>query len=172
MDSALFGIVRMWRRLEETLPTLSARFVTAITESARPLHAAATIGCASTGNARRRAHHREGARTEWQLPSCGRPVPFRKHIPMRRRIMEGMLMATSLVLLWLIILAIDERAGTQMLQVVQGSVSRNGVMATEVTNTATHVTRTAWELSFIYGPLMTFAAVAIVLVVVMKATTK
>jgi hypothetical protein len=91
---------------------------------------------------------------------------------MRRRIMEGMLIATSLVLLWLIILAIDDRAGTQMLQVVQGSVSRNGVVATEVTNTATHVTRTAWELSFIYCPLMTFAAVAIVLVVVMKATTK
>ena len=86
--------------------------------------------------------------------------------------MEGMLIATSLVLLWLIILAIDDRAGTQVMQVVQGSVSRNGVVATRLTNTASHVTRSAWELSFIYGPLMTFAAVALVLVVVMKATTK
>src|SRR6187397_2876595 len=104
--------------------------------------------------------------------SDGRPVPFRKHIPMRRRIMEGMLIATSLVLLWLIILAIDERAGTQMLQAVQSGVTRNGVVATELSNTATHVTRSAWELSFIYGPLMTFAAVALVLVVVMTRTTK
>ena len=86
--------------------------------------------------------------------------------------MEGMLIATSLVLLWLIIMAIDDRAGTQVMQVVQGSVSRNGVVATELTNTASHVTRSAWELSFIYGPLMTFAAVAIALVVVMKVTTK
>jgi hypothetical protein len=45
-------------------------------------------------------------------------------------------------------------------------------VATELTNTATHVTRSAWELSFIYGPLMTFAAVALVLVVVMTRTTK
>ena len=86
--------------------------------------------------------------------------------------MEGMLIATSLVLLWLIILAIDERAGSQMLQAVQSGVTRNGVVATELSNTATHVTRSAWELSFIYGPLMTFAAVAIALVVVMKVTTK
>jgi len=86
--------------------------------------------------------------------------------------MEGMLIATSLVLLWTIILAIDERAGTQVLQAVQSGVSRNGAAATEISNTATHITRSAWELSFIYGPLMTFAAVAIVLVVVMKATTK
>ena len=86
--------------------------------------------------------------------------------------MEGMLIATSLVLLWTIILAIDERAGTQVLQAVQSSVSRNGAAATEISNTATHVTRSAWELSFIYGPLMTFAAVALVLVVVMTRTTK
>jgi hypothetical protein len=104
--------------------------------------------------------------------SGGGPVPFRKHIPMRRRIMEGMLIVASLVLLWLIILAIDERAGQQMLQAVQSGVSRNGVVATELGNTATHVTRSAWELSFIYGPLMTFAAVALVLVVVMTRTTK
>ncbi len=41
-------------------------------------------------------------------------MPFRTHIPVRRRIMEGMLVATSLVLLWLIILAIDGRAGAQI----------------------------------------------------------
>ena len=73
---------------------------------------------------------------EWQLPfRSATPVPFRKHIPVRRRIMEGMLVATSLVLLWLIILAIDERAGKQVPQAVQTSVSRNGGATTEISNT-------------------------------------
>jgi hypothetical protein len=76
MASALFGIVRARRRLKETLTTLSARFVTAITESASHLHAAATIGCASAGNARRRAHDREGSDAEWQLPFVWRTCAF------------------------------------------------------------------------------------------------
>ena len=83
-----------------------------------------------------------------------------------------MLVATSLVLLWLIILAIDGRAGAQMAQAVKTSVATNGGVATQLSNTASHVSRSAWELSFIYGPLMTFAAVALVLVVIMNRTTK
>ena len=86
--------------------------------------------------------------------------------------MEGLLAATSLVLLWLIILAIDARAGVQVAQAVKTSVSSNGAVAAQLTNTASHVTRSAWELSFIYGPLMTFAAVAVVLLVVMNRTTR
>lgn len=86
--------------------------------------------------------------------------------------MEGLLVATSLILLWLIILTIDDRAGEQMAAAVKTSVTTNGGVANQLTDTASHVTRSAWELSFIYGPLMTFAAVAIVLVVVMKVTTK
>ena len=86
--------------------------------------------------------------------------------------MEGLLAATSLVLLWLIILAIDGRAGAQVANAVRTSVATNGGVATQLSDTASHVTRSAWELSFIYGPLMTFAAVALVLMVVMKATTK
>jgi hypothetical protein len=81
MASALFGIVRVRRHLVETLTTLSARFVTAITESARQLHAAATIGCASTGNARRRAHEREGISAEWQLPFVPRTCAFSQTHP-------------------------------------------------------------------------------------------
>lgn len=83
-----------------------------------------------------------------------------------------MLVATSLVLLWLIILAIDGRAGAQMAQAVKTSVATNGGVATQLSSTASHVTRSAWELSFIYGPLMTFAAIALVLVVVMNRTTR
>lgn len=86
--------------------------------------------------------------------------------------MEGMFVATSLVLLWLIIMAIDDRAGMLMMETVKSGVSGNSVVATELTNTASHVTRTAWDLSFVYGPLMTFAAIALVLVVVMTRTTR
>ena len=86
--------------------------------------------------------------------------------------MEGLLVATSLVLLWLIILAIDGRAGAQVAAAMKTSVATNGGVAMQLSDTASHVSRSAWELSFIYGPLMTFAAVALVLVVVMKVTTK
>ena len=86
--------------------------------------------------------------------------------------MEGLLAATSLVLLWLIILAIDPRAGHQVVTAVKGSVARNGGVAMQLSDTASHVTRSAWELSFVYGPLMTFAAVAAVLLIVMTRTSK
>ena len=86
--------------------------------------------------------------------------------------MEGLLAATSLVLLWLIILAIDSRAAEQVTAAMKSTVATNGGVASQLSDTASHVTRSAWELSFIYGPLMTFAAVAIVLLVVMKVTTK
>ena len=49
-------------------------------------------------------------------------MPFRSHIPLRRRIMEWMLVATSLVLLWLIILAIDGRASAQIADAMKTSV--------------------------------------------------
>ena len=83
-----------------------------------------------------------------------------------------MFVATSLVLLWLIILAIDGRAGSQMAAAVKSGMATNGGVATQFSNTASHVTRSVWELSFVYGPLMTFGAVAIVLVVIMTRTTK
>ena len=86
--------------------------------------------------------------------------------------MEGLLVATSLVLLWMIILAIDSRAGEQVAARMKTSVATNGGVAMQFSETASHVSRSAWELSYVYGPLMTFAAVALVLMVVMKATTK
>ena len=98
-------------------------------------------------------------------------MAFRRHVPVRRRIMEGMFVATSLVLLWLIIMAIDNRAAEQMMQAMRTNMSTQGNVAMQLSNTANHVTRSAWELSFVYGPLMTFAAVALVLVAVMTRTT-
>ncbi len=85
--------------------------------------------------------------------------------------MEGLFVATSLGLLWLIILAIDDRAGILIVDAVKTGFVHNGAVANEFRNTATHVTRSAWELSFVYGPLMTFATIALVLVVVMTRTT-
>ncbi len=86
--------------------------------------------------------------------------------------MEGIFVATSLVLLWLIILAIDERAGQQVAAAVTSGIARNGGVATQMTDTAGHVTRSVWELTFVYGPLMTFGLIAIVLVVILNRTTR
>lgn len=83
-----------------------------------------------------------------------------------------MFVATSLALLWLIILAIDSRAGDHLVRAVSTSVTANGGVATQLSGSVGHVTRSAWELSFIYGPLMTFGAVAIVLVLIMNRTTR
>jgi hypothetical protein len=86
--------------------------------------------------------------------------------------MEGMLVATSLVLLWLIILAIDGRASAQIAGAVKTSVSTNGGAMRQISDSATHVTRSAWEMSYLYGPLMTFGAVAAILLVVMNRASK
>ena len=86
--------------------------------------------------------------------------------------MEGLFVATSLALLWLIILAIDSQAAEQLVQALKSNAATHGGVATQVTHTANHITRSAWELSFVYGPLMTFAAVALVLVAVMTRTTR
>ena len=85
--------------------------------------------------------------------------------------MEGMFVATSLVLLWLIILAIDGRAASQMAAAFRSNIAKNGGVAAQFSDSAGHVTRSVWELSYVYGPLMTFGAVAIVLVVVMTRTS-
>ncbi len=83
-----------------------------------------------------------------------------------------MLVVTSLALLWLIILAIDGRAGEQITGAVRANVSTNGSALRQLTDSAEHVTRSAWEMSFLYGPLMTFGAVAAILLVVMNRSSK
>ena len=122
------------------------------------------------GNARLRVYSRESRRRYGDCDSLDTPMAFKRPIPLRRRIMEGMFVATSLVLLWLIIVAIDGRAATQMAAAVKTGMATNGGVASQLSDTAGHVTRSVWELSFVYGPLMTFGAVAIVLVVVMTRT--
>jgi hypothetical protein len=86
--------------------------------------------------------------------------------------MEGMFAATSLALLWMIILAIDARAGMQLAGAVKRGVSTNGGVVTQFGNSVSYVTRSAWELSYTYGPLMTFGCIAIVLVIVMTRSSR
>jgi len=152
--------------------TVSARFVTATTKDDSHQCAIISFRCASARNTREPVHHREGTGAEWQLPFVWRTVPYQRHVPLRRRIMEGLFVATSLVLLWLIIMAIDDRAGVLVVDSLKTGLVHNGAVANEFRNTATHMTRSVWELSFVYGPLMTFAAVALVLVAVMTRTTR
>src|SRR5688572_31665057 len=73
------------------------------------------------GNARLRVYSRESRRRYGDCDSLDTPMAFKRPIPLRRRIMEGMFVATSLVLLWLIIVAIDGRAATQMAAAVKRS---------------------------------------------------
>ena len=122
-----------------------------------------------------RASMRTGVNTHTRNGNClclRRLVPFQRHIPFRRRIVEGMFAATSLVLLWMIILAIDARAGVQLAGAVTRGVSTNGGAVMQVSNSVGHVTRSVWELSYTYGPLMTFGCIAIVLVIVMTRSTR
>jgi hypothetical protein len=150
--------------------TLSTRFVTGPIKSAGTRRGCDSLHRACTRNARFPAHVCEHTDTEWQLPFARDAVPLKRPIPLRRRIMEGMFVATSLVLLWLIIVAIDGRAAGEVAAAVKTNVATNGGVATQFSNTAGHVTRSVKELSYVYGPLMTFGAVAIVLVVVMTRT--
>ena len=170
MTRSLFGISVRHAPVAIASATLSARFVTAPIKSAGTRGPADNFHCARARNARFPAHVREHSDTEWQLPFATDAVPLKRPIPLRRRIMEGMFVATSLMLLWLIILAIDGRAGTQVAAAVKTNIAANGGVATQFSNTAGHVTRSVVELSYVYGPLMTFGAVAIVLVVVMTRT--
>jgi hypothetical protein len=172
MGLPLFAISAIRSRPDDTVAAVSPRFVIAMTKRARRARTGSEFRRASPRNGRGYAHPRERASTEWQLPFAQTLVPYRTHVPVRRRIMEGLFVATSLVLLWLIILAIDDRAGFLVMDAVRSGLVHNGAVASGFRDTATHVTRSVWELSFIYGPLMTFAAVALVLVAVMTRTTK
>ena len=172
MAWSLFGISEGDGGGRPVPAVVTARFVTDLPISADAPLEHDVAQRAVPRNACLRAHHRECAYTEWLLRFGWHTVPFRRYVPLRRRIMEGLLAATSLVLLWLIILAIDPRAGQQVVTALKSSVASNGGMAMQLSDTASHVTRSAWELSFIYGPLMTFATIAAVLVIIMTRTAR
>lgn len=91
-------------------------------------------------------------------------------MPLRRRILDALIGAASLTLLCLIVLTIDGRAGDQMTRFVHANAVSGGGAVAQLHQGVSHVTRSAMELSYVYGPLMTFTAVAAVLLVVMTRT--
>ena len=97
-------------------------------------------------------------------------VFFRKRVSVRRRILDALLAAMSLSMLCIVILAIDARAGDQMARFVTTTVSVNGGLAAQLHQSTSHAARSVSELSFVYGPLMTFTAVAAVLFFVLLRT--
>ena len=173
MVRSLFGIAFRCDQRRRQCTSKSARFVSALTICA---HRWASTAARDTRIADAvRASMRTGVKTHTRNGNClclRRLVPFQRHIPFRRRIVEGMFAATSLVLLWMIILAIDARAGVQLAGAVTRGVSTNGGAVMQVSNSVGHVTRSVWELSYTYGPLMTFGCIAIVLVIVMTRSTR
>lgn len=84
--------------------------------------------------------------------------------------MDAAIAVASLAALALIIVAIDRRAGDQMARFVATHVVGSGGAAIQLHNGVTHLTRSAWELSYVYGPLMTFTGIALVLVFFMVRT--
>ena len=102
----------------------------------------------------------------------GAPVALHKHVPVRRRLIDGLLAVTSLGVLWLIILMIDGNAGMHVARFFKTSASTNGGVAMQVSDNVSHVTRSVWELSYVYGPLMTFTVVGLVLVIVLTRSSK
>jgi hypothetical protein len=75
--------------------------------------------------------------------------------------------AGSLAVLCGIVLAIDAQGGNQVGRIMTKALASNGGAVASVHSSAMHVARSAWDLSYVYGPLMGFAAVALLLLLCM-----
>jgi hypothetical protein len=97
-------------------------------------------------------------------------VFFNKRVSVRRRILDALLAAMSLAMLCVVVLAIDARAGDQMARFITTTASSNSGLAAQLHQNAAYAARSVSELSYVYGPLMTFSAVAAVLFLVLART--
>ena len=104
---------------------------------------------------------------ERQLPLQGAPVFFNQRVPVRRRIVDALIAVTSLAVLCTILLLIDGPAGDQLGRIMTKGVATNAGVVAQVHGGVTFVARSAWDLSYVYGPLMAFAGVALALVMSM-----
>lgn len=66
-----------------------------------------------------------------------------------------------------IVISIDSRAGDQLVRFASRNVAGQEGLALQLRENASLITRSAWDLSYVYGPLMTFTAVALVLLIFM-----
>lgn len=97
-------------------------------------------------------------------------MSLKKRVSIRRRIFDGLIAFTSVAVLWAIIVTIDARAGDQLTRYLKTGISDSRGTAYQLQAGVSHASRSARELSFVYGPLMTFSGVAIVLVYLMIRT--
>jgi hypothetical protein len=97
-------------------------------------------------------------------------VFFRKTVPLRVRLLDAVIATASLAALAIVVLLIDARAGEEATRFVKANAAASGGAAAQLQDGVTHVTRSAVELSYVYGPLMTFTIVAAVLLLVMVRT--
>jgi hypothetical protein len=84
--------------------------------------------------------------------------------------LDALIAATSLMVLCAIIVTIDGRAGDELARLATKHAADTGGVAVQLHDGVTHATRSAVELSHVYGPLMTFSGIALVLVLVMVRT--
>ena len=92
---------------------------------------------------------------------------FNQRVPARRRIVDGLIAITSLSVLCAVLLLIDGQAGDQLGRVVAKGIATNGGVVAHVNGSVMYVARSAWDMSYVYGPLMAFAGVALALVLSM-----
>ena len=95
---------------------------------------------------------------------------FRKTIPLRVRLLDAVIGAASIAALALVVLLIDARAGDEAARFVKANTTAGGGAAAQIQDGVAYVTRSTVELSYVYGPLMTFTVVAAVLLLVMVRT--
>lgn len=91
---------------------------------------------------------------------------FRRKASLRRRALDALIALVSVGVAAAIVMAIDSRSGEQLERLAHKGAANGGVV-TQFGADITHVARSAWDLSYVYGPLMTFGAVAVVLLVAM-----
>jgi hypothetical protein len=94
-------------------------------------------------------------------------VFYNQRVPVRRRIVDALIAIISLAVLCAVLLMIDGQAGDQLGRVVTKGIATNGGVVAQVHGGVLFVARSAWDLSYVYGPLMAFAGVALALVVSM-----
>ena len=92
---------------------------------------------------------------------------FNQRVPVRRRVVDALVAITSLAVLCAVLVLIDGQAGDQLGRVVTKSIATNGGVVAQVNGGVMYVARSAWDMSYVYGPLMAFAGVALALVLSM-----
>lgn len=85
----------------------------------------------------------------------------------RRLALDALIAVASVTLVLALVVAIDGRAGDHLARAVRSSAPAHGQVAVQFREDTMTLVRSAWDLSRMHAPLMTFAAVGAVLVIFM-----